>query len=287
VSLSLISAIVRTNPLCLFLIALILLPLATGCGRFVFKPSPQPQTISISPQQQQALAQRTQQFQHRANNLDQDNQELGSLLAQSRQHVKLLEDQVGATQTQLRDTADQLAAAMADNGNLRSRTTALAASVQKRAGAEIRANNSLLRNLSITNLPGIHVRQDGDVIRVEIPGEQLFHYGTAQLKQGADGLIRTVASDLLRNYPQQLIGIEGHTDRSSGGAGQSQSGHHLAISQAMAVYETMTRSVGAPPKQLFVIGHGDNHPIVSNATEAGRTRNRRVELVIYPETIRR
>jgi outer membrane protein OmpA-like peptidoglycan-associated protein len=36
---------------------------------------------------------------------------------------------------------------------------------------------------------------------------------------------------------------------------------------------------------MFVAGHGGNHPVVSNATAAGRERNRRIELVIYPEQV--
>ena len=35
--------------------------------------------------------------------------------------------------------------------------------------------------------------------------------------------------------------------------------------------------------QLFLVAHGSNHPVVSNATAAGRARNRRIELVIYSE----
>jgi outer membrane protein OmpA-like peptidoglycan-associated protein len=31
------------------------------------------------------------------------------------------------------------------------------------------------------------------------------------------------------------------------------------------------------------VAHGSNHPLVSNATPAGRARNRRVELVVYAE----
>jgi len=59
------------------------------------------------------------------------------------------------------------------------------------------------------------------------------------------------------------------------------------VAQAMAVYDMLTRGGGMPPRQLFVVGHGGSHPLVSNATDAGRARNRRVELVIYPETMRR
>jgi outer membrane protein OmpA-like peptidoglycan-associated protein len=55
----------------------------------------------------------------------------------------------------------------------------------------------------------------------------------------------------------------------------------------MAVYDALVRAAGVPANQLFVVGHGSSHPVVSNGTDAGRARNRRVELVIYPETMPR
>jgi outer membrane protein OmpA-like peptidoglycan-associated protein len=36
---------------------------------------------------------------------------------------------------------------------------------------------------------------------------------------------------------------------------------------------------------MFVLGHGENFPLSSNATTAGQARNRRVEVVVYPETV--
>jgi flagellar motor protein MotB len=199
----------------------------------------------------------------------------------------LLEEQVRATQAQLRDTTDRLASVQADNDLLRNRTSALAASVQTRTQAEIRANNSLLRNLTVSNMQGVNVRQDGDVVRIEVPGDQLFNFGSPQLKPGADGLLRTIAADLSQNYPQQLIGIEGHTDGSPMTSPQFPTDQHLAVAQAMSVYDSLTRAGGIPPRQLFVVAHGGSHPIVSNGTEAGRARNRRIEIVVYPETMRR
>jgi flagellar motor protein MotB len=260
----------------------------SGCsGRYAYAPPGQPAPITLTPEQQTALAQQTQQYQQRANTLDRDNQELETLLAQSRQQVQLLEEQIRATQGQLRDTTDRLATTQAENDQLRGRTTALAASMQTRSQAEIRANNSLLRSLSIANLPGINVRQDGDVIRIELPGDQLFNPGTVQLKAGADGLLRSVAADLVQNYPQQLIGIEGHGDGSAMSSPQFPTDQHLTVAQAMAVYDVLTRAGGMPPKQLFVVGHGSAHPVVSNATDAGRARNRRIDVVVYPETMNR
>jgi flagellar motor protein MotB len=261
----------------------------SGCsgGNYAFGPPGQQAPITLTPQQQTALAQQTQQYQQRAASLDRDNQELESLLAQTRQQAQLLQEQIAATQTQLRDTTDRLAAVQADNDMLRNRTSALTASMQTRSQAEIRANNSLLRSLTVTNMPGINVRQDGDVIRIELPADQLFNVGTAQPKLGADALIRTIAVDLAQNYPQQLIGIEGHTDGSPMTSPQYPTDQHLAVGQAMSVYDGLIRSGGLPPKQLFVVGHGASHPLVSNGTEPGRVRNRRIEVVIYPETVQR
>jgi flagellar motor protein MotB len=163
----------------------------------------------------------------------------------------------------------------------------MAASLQTRSQAEIRANNTLLQSMSITNMPGINVRQDGDVIRIELPSDQLFNLGTPQLKLGSDGILKTIAADLTQNYPNQLIGIEGHTDGSPMTSPQFPTDQHLAVAQAMSVYDALTRSGGMPPRQLFVVGHGGSHPVVSNGTDAGRARNRRVEVVVYPETMRR
>jgi flagellar motor protein MotB len=247
---------------------------------------PQPAAIAQNPQQQ-ALAQQTQQLQQRAASLDKDNQELASLLAQSRQQIQLLEDQMRVTQQQLRDTTDRLASVQSSNDQLRGQTSALTASMQTRGAAEIRANNSLIRNLTIANMPGVTVRQDGDVVRIELPGDQLFNFGTAQFKIGADALVRTLAADLGQNYPQQMIGIEGHTDGSPPATPQSPTDKHLAVAQATALFDMLTRSAGLPANQLFVVGHGGAQPIVSNATEAGRARNRRLEVVVYPETVRR
>jgi flagellar motor protein MotB len=267
--------------------ALALAAAVAGCNQQT-APSPYAQApVTISPQQQTAIAQQTQQYQQRAAALDRDNQELQSMLAQSRQQTQVLQDQIAATQTQLRDTTDRLASMQNETEQLRGRTTAMAAGLQVRSQAEIRANNTLLKSMTITNMPGINVRQDGDVIRIELPSDQLFNFGTSQLKLGSDALLKTIAADLSQNYSQQLIGVEGHTDGSPMTSPQFPSDQHLAVAQSMAVYDALTRGGGIQARQLFVAGHGGSHPVVSNGTDAGRARNRRIEIVVYPETLRR
>jgi chemotaxis protein MotB len=270
-------------------VALVAVTAWTGCGRVVFQPAQQANATPISPQQQQVLAQQAQQWQQRASQLDQDNQDLESRLAQSLQQINLLKEEVVATRDQLRSTTQQLKSSLAESDSLRKRTDALTASVQRRTGAEIRPNNSLLKDLAIAHLPGVQVRQDGDLVRIELPSDQLFQPGTATVRPGGTELIRAAVADVARHYSGHIVGIEGHTDSAPAGAtqhaAQGATQIPLTLSQAAVVYDLVAREGRLGAAQLFVVGHGGNHPVVSNATDAGRARNRRMELVVYPEIV--
>ncbi|QDT69547.1 putative lipoprotein YiaD precursor [Planctomycetes bacterium MalM25] len=265
--------------------------MATGCGRVVFRPDDavagQPQPVTLTYDQQQQIAQREQEMQRRADQLDRDNQELETMLAQSRQQVQLLGDQITATQGQLRSASEQLAASQTDNSQLRERTEELLASNERQTRTiGFAPNSSLLEPIRLRNLPGVEVRQDGDVIRVALPADQVFYTASAQMQPTGERLTATVATQLAEAYPDHRIGIEGHTDGAPISSPQHPSSHHLSVAQATAVYDALRRT-GMPAAQMFVIGHGSNHPLVSNATEAGRQKNRRLEMVVYPETVRR
>jgi len=251
----------------------------------VFKPD-QPNNAVVQ-QQMQTLAQQNQEYQGRAQQLDTDNQELEALLAQSRQQIQLLNDEVIATRQQLKTSTEQVLAMQNDNRELRTKTSALVASTQKRVGAEIRVNNSLLKNLSVEGIPGVSVRQDGDVVRVEIEGDRVFMPGSPYLQNGADAVLVNVAQELRRNFPDHIIGVEGHTDDRETHSQQFPTNHHLSAAQSLSVYNLLVERRTMPATQLFIIGHGPNHPIVSNANDEGKRRNRRLELVVYPERIAR
>jgi flagellar motor protein MotB len=260
------------------------LALLAGCGKLSIAPNQQQAQLAMQ-QQVTTLAQQNQEYQTRAASLDKNNQELESLLAQSKQQVQLLTDEVGATRTQLQTTTDQLLAMRTNNDELKQMSTQLVATSKQRAGAEIRPNNTLLKNLSIKQIPGVEVRQDGDVVRVEIPADRIFMPGSNYFQNGGEQLLDNVAADLRQNFPDNLIGIEGHTDDGATHSQQFPTNHHLSAAQALAVYNSLAQKRVMAPNQLFVIGHGGNHPVVSNSSDAGKARNRRVEFVVYPERL--
>jgi flagellar motor protein MotB len=254
---------------------------AAGCNNLPFAPKQQNQAAIA--QQMQTLSQQNQEYQSRAAALDRDNQETQSLLAQSRQQIQLLTDELAATRGQLQTTTDQLLAMRTETDQLRTQSSQLVATVQQRAGAEIRSNNTLLKNLALKQIPGVEVRQDGDVVRVEAPADRVFMPGSNYLQNGAEQLLESIGADLRRNFPDNIIGIEGHTDDGATHSQQFPTNHHLSAAQALAAYNALVQRGTMPANQLFVIGHGANHPVASNATDAGKARNRRIEFVVYPE----
>lgn len=235
-------------------------------------------------QQQATLAQRNQELQSRAATLDHDNQELESLLAQSRQQNKIFDDQLAAMRDQLSGATSQLARLKMEYEDTSRKAETLEASAKRRLGATITAHNSLEQQLPAISIPGVNVRADGDVVRVELPGN-IFEQGSARLLPQAGALVDQVAAELLRAYPNQMIGIEGHTDSDPVRSNKWSSNHQLSIGRAMAVYDHLVGRAHVYAGQLFVVGHGANHPVVSNGTADGKQRNRRVELVVYPDRV--
>jgi flagellar motor protein MotB len=199
-----------------------------------------------------------------------------AMLDSSRQQNQLLEEEVVALREQLASTSQQLATAMRAPAASPSPTPTTADRVT--SGGQVM--QSAVSQLKLDDLP---VRFDGSVVRVEIPADRLFDSGAATLVPGAPAVLSFVAGELERVYPGHYVGIEGHLDASPLQGDEGLSPHALSAARAEAVLQFLTARTPLDENQLFLVAHGANHPVVSNATAAGRERNRRIELVVYPE----
>jgi outer membrane protein OmpA-like peptidoglycan-associated protein len=108
--------------------------------------------------------------------------------------------------------------------------------------------------------------------RVEVPGIY-FESASAALDPASDETITALARMLAR-HPDWTVTIEGHTDS----IGTSAANAALSGRRANAVRARLA-SQGVALSRLRAVGYGQTRPRESNATIAGRARNRRVELL--------
>lgn len=199
-----------------------------------------------------------------------------ALLDTSRQQNQLLEEEVVALREQLASTSQQLAIAM----RVPPAVPSLAPTTADRVTSGGDVMRSAVSQLQLDELPA---RFDGSVVRVEIPADRLFDPNQATLVPGAPAVLSAVANEVERVFPGHYVGVEGHLDSSPLQAEGLLSPHALSAARAETVLDFLAERTPLQSPQLFLVAHGSNHPVVSNATAAGRERNRRIELVIYPE----
>jgi outer membrane protein OmpA-like peptidoglycan-associated protein len=107
----------------------------------------------------------------------------------------------------------------------------------------------------------------------------LFDTARHDLKPGAREKVAKIAGILLA-YPGLQIEIDGHTDS----VGADDYNQRLSERRAAAVRAYLVTQ-GIPPATVTAMGFGEQQPVVSNTTAAGRQQNRRVELAVSGEPI--
>tara|TARA_R110000868_G_scaffold68720_5_gene203270 strand:- start:11489 stop:12829 length:1341 start_codon:yes stop_codon:yes gene_type:complete len=100
----------------------------------------------------------------------------------------------------------------------------------------------------------------------------LFDTGKSSIKAESTSVMVDIIT-ILKEYPNSKFTVEGHTD-SVGSAKLNQS---LSESRALSVKEFLVEK-GIEEFRLSAIGYGEEKPMASNSTRAGRTQNRRVEI---------
>jgi len=82
----------------------------------------------------------------------------------------------------------------------------------------------------------------------------------------------------IRSFGEPMLLIEGHTDCT----GTPELNKHLSQQRADAVREYLINSQTLSADKIIALGLGPERPLGSNETEAGRARNRRIDLILSP-----
>ncbi|QUJ68873.1 OmpA family protein [Photobacterium sp. GJ3] len=101
-----------------------------------------------------------------------------------------------------------------------------------------------------------------------------FDFGSTEASQDLIQQVSEIAS-VLKSYPQSHVVVVGHTDS----IGSEADNQVLSEKRAKLVGNQLL-ALGVNPTQIEARGEGESHPVADNRTEAGRAKNRRVEITI-------
>lgn len=118
------------------------------------------------------------------------------------------------------------------------------------------------------------VREEARGLIVTLPGSIYFDVNKSDVKPAMQDRLTQIAR-ALATVPDRHILIEGHTDSS----GSSSYNVELSRLRAESVRSVLVAG-GVSPDRIETHGYGKTRPIASNATAAGKARNRRVEIVV-------
>lgn len=136
--------------------------------------------------------------------------------------------------------------------------------LQKELAAEAARNE-----LQIIELPG-------NALKIGLASEVSFDVGKHDIKSSALPTYQKIG-DILSSYDKTIIHVVGHTDSS----GSDEYNQALSERRASSVGNQLIAN-GVVNSRVRLEGRGEREPIADNSTAEGRSRNRRVDIVIKP-----
>jgi chemotaxis protein MotB len=123
------------------------------------------------------------------------------------------------------------------------------------------------------------VERDGDNIVVRLAERGSFRSGFADLQPGFKPLLNKVGSAISNSTG--LITIEGHTDNVPMAFSERfRSNWDLSAARSAAVADYLLNNSPVADGRVTVTGFADTKPLASNDSPAGRSKNRRIEVII-------
>jgi len=171
--------------------------------------------------------------------------------------------------------AGAVAGAVIGNQSGNNRTGAVAGAV---AGAAIGAaigHRMDKQEQELRQIQGVEVTRPSEgEIAVRLTSDILFDVDSAGLRPESRTTLRDLATNF-RQYPDELIDVEGHTDST----GTPEHNQALSHRRANSVRDYLVDS-GVASRAITAVGYGETRPKATNSTPEGRQLNRRVEIHI-------
>lgn len=116
---------------------------------------------------------------------------------------------------------------------------------------------------------------------ITITNDVLFDSGSAVIRKDEQSIAIQISKLIVTNPPLSVI-ISGHTDNVPIKNELFQDNWDLSVTRAVNFMKIMLENKNLKPQSFSAKGFGEYQPIASNATESGRAKNRRVEILVLP-----
>src|SRR5262249_11114069 len=134
---------------------------------------------------------------------------------------------------------------------------------------------------------GAEVAGAAGQITVTLVDKILFKVGQADLTPKGEELLRKLGTVLAGS--DKLVEVSGHADNApveSAIKERYPTNWELSTARATNVVRFLADTVGIDPRRLKAAGFGEHRPVASNATAAGRAKNRRIEILLFPDNLK-
>jgi chemotaxis protein MotB len=128
----------------------------------------------------------------------------------------------------------------------------------------------------------VEVEQIKGKLQLSIAEEIFFDSGRAELKAEGVEVLKRIGS-ILNKIPEKNIRIEGHTDNVRIGRSLREkypTNWELGAARGVNVARYLQEEAGVDPLRLSAVSYAQYRPVDTNKTKAGRSKNRRIEIVL-------
>src|SRR5690554_6556489 len=142
--------------------------------------------------------------------------------------------------------------------------------------------NNLTRSLSREELRDVDVQVLKGVVYISLSDNMLYRSGSYLISDRAGETLSKIAKIIL-DYKDYDVLVEGNTDTVPIAQTNIRNNWDLSVLRASSVVQALQNDYGVDPKRLTAGGRGEYNPIADNSTEAGKSRNRRTQIIITPK----
>ena len=142
--------------------------------------------------------------------------------------------------------------------------------------------NNLTRSLSREELRDVDVQVLKGVVYISLADNMLYKSGSYEISDRASETLSKVAK-IINDYRDYDVLIEGNTDNVPIKRENIRNNWDLSSLRASSVVQALQNQYGVNPKRLTAGGRGEFNPIADNSTDAGKTKNRRTQIIITPK----